>query len=61
MPTGGVTPANLADYLALPCVTACGGTWIASADAIREHRWDAITAAAADATAIVETSRTAAS
>ncbi|HEY5628849.1 MAG TPA: bifunctional 4-hydroxy-2-oxoglutarate aldolase/2-dehydro-3-deoxy-phosphogluconate aldolase [Candidatus Limnocylindrales bacterium] len=52
VPTGGVTPANLAEYLALPAVAACGGTWIAPADAIRAHRWDEITRAAAEAMAI---------
>lgn len=30
MPTGGVTPDNLAGYLSRPCVAACGGTWIAT-------------------------------
>ncbi len=52
VPTGGVTAANLADYLAVPSVVACGGTWIAPSDAIREHRWDAIAASAAEAVAI---------
>ena len=28
MPTGGITPTNLADYLACPSVFACGGSWI---------------------------------
>jgi 2-dehydro-3-deoxyphosphogluconate aldolase/(4S)-4-hydroxy-2-oxoglutarate aldolase len=28
MPTGGVTAQNLGEYLALPSVAACGGTWI---------------------------------
>lgn len=28
MPTGGVTPDNLGDYLALPAVAACGGSWM---------------------------------
>lgn len=28
IPTGGVTAANLPDYLALPCVVACGGSWM---------------------------------
>jgi 2-dehydro-3-deoxyphosphogluconate aldolase / (4S)-4-hydroxy-2-oxoglutarate aldolase len=28
VPTGGVTVENLADYLALPSVVACAGTWI---------------------------------
>lgn len=56
VPTGGVTPANLADYLAVPAVAACGGTWIAPSDAIREHRWDAIASSAAGAVAIVRAS-----
>lgn len=30
MPTGGLTPDNLADYLSRPQVAACGGTWIAT-------------------------------
>ena len=51
MPTGGVTPRNLAEYLAIPAVTACGGTWLARGDAIRDHRWAEITAAAASAVA----------
>ena len=53
VPTGGVTPANLAEYLSVPAVTACGGTWIAPADAIRGHRWDEIAHTAAEAMAIV--------
>jgi 2-dehydro-3-deoxyphosphogluconate aldolase/(4S)-4-hydroxy-2-oxoglutarate aldolase len=57
VPTGGVTAANLAEYLAVPAVVACGGTWIAPADAIREHRWEAITAAAAEAVAIGRAAR----
>lgn len=28
IPTGGVGPANLNDYLALPSVLACGGSWM---------------------------------
>ena len=28
IPTGGVTAANLRDYLAEPSVIACGGSWI---------------------------------
>ena len=28
MPTGGVSPDNLADYLAVPHVIACGGSWL---------------------------------
>lgn len=28
MPTGGINPANIKDYLAIPRVLACGGTWM---------------------------------
>lgn len=34
VPTGGVTADNLADYLALPSVVACGGTWLAKPDVL---------------------------
>ena len=42
MPTGGVTPLNLGEYLAIPQVIACGGTWIAPTRAIANHEWDLI-------------------
>ena len=31
MPTGGIHAGNLADYLALPSVLACGGSWMVKA------------------------------
>ena len=34
MPTGGVNAANVADYLAVPEVVCCGGTWIVPKDAL---------------------------
>jgi 2-dehydro-3-deoxyphosphogluconate aldolase/(4S)-4-hydroxy-2-oxoglutarate aldolase len=39
IPTGGVSIANLADWLAEPAVAAVGGTWIASRGMIREGDW----------------------
>lgn len=44
MPTGGVTLANIADYLALPAVLACGGTWLAPTDLIANGDFDSIAA-----------------
>lgn len=52
MPTGGINIGNLAAYLALPNVIAAGGTWIATADAIKNQRWDEITGLAAQAVKI---------
>ena len=39
MPTGGVSMANLADYLAEKLIACVGGTWIASREAIAEKKW----------------------
>ena len=43
VPTGGITPENLADYLALPCVAACGGTYIAPEKLLQAGDFAAIT------------------
>jgi 2-dehydro-3-deoxyphosphogluconate aldolase/(4S)-4-hydroxy-2-oxoglutarate aldolase len=53
-PTGGVNEANLRAYLALPNVVAVGGSWLASAAEIAAGQWDAITAKAAKAMALVK-------
>jgi len=34
MPTGGIGPKNLADYLALPAVRAVGGSWMVPRDVL---------------------------
>ncbi|TQM37353.1 bifunctional 4-hydroxy-2-oxoglutarate aldolase/2-dehydro-3-deoxy-phosphogluconate aldolase [Pseudonocardia cypriaca] len=52
MPTGGVRPENVAEYLALPNVFAVGGTWIAPRSDITEGRWDAIAERARAAAAL---------
>jgi 2-dehydro-3-deoxyphosphogluconate aldolase/(4S)-4-hydroxy-2-oxoglutarate aldolase len=57
VPTGGITPDNLADYARQPNVVACGGSWIASREAISAHRFDAIVAAARDACRILRQAR----
>jgi 2-dehydro-3-deoxyphosphogluconate aldolase / (4S)-4-hydroxy-2-oxoglutarate aldolase len=42
MPTGGVTPDNLPDYLSRPQVAACGGTWIATAALLAEGAYETV-------------------
>jgi 2-dehydro-3-deoxyphosphogluconate aldolase/(4S)-4-hydroxy-2-oxoglutarate aldolase len=49
IPLGGVLPANLAEYLALPLVGAVGGTWIAERKLIQTKAWDEITRLAREA------------
>ena len=53
MPTGGVSAANLPDYLALPAVHACGGTWMVEGKLIAGGQFAEITRLAAEARAIV--------
>jgi 2-dehydro-3-deoxyphosphogluconate aldolase/(4S)-4-hydroxy-2-oxoglutarate aldolase len=57
MPTGGVSAANLSDYLALPSVLACGGSWLTPKDAIAAGNYGAITELAAEAVAIARSVR----
>ena len=52
MPTGGVSPANLSEYLAVPAVLACGGSWLTPKEAIEAGDFGAITQLAKDAIAI---------
>ncbi|MEP3891471.1 MAG: bifunctional 4-hydroxy-2-oxoglutarate aldolase/2-dehydro-3-deoxy-phosphogluconate aldolase [Hellea sp.] len=54
MPTGGVSPANLSEYLAVPAVLACGGSWLTPKDAIEAGDFAAITKLAKDAIAIAQ-------
>lgn len=42
IPTGGVSPKNLADFLALPCVPAVGGSWMVPAQAVDNQEFDKI-------------------
>jgi len=49
MPTGGVSPANLKDYLSVPAVLACGGSWLTPKAAIDARDFGAITTLAKDA------------
>ena len=52
MPTGGVKPANLADYLRQTNVAACGGTWIVPPELLKEEKYDEIEALARAAAAL---------
>lgn len=52
LPTGGIGPENLSNYLGLPNVLACGGSWIAEPALVRASRFDEITRLAAEAVAL---------
>ncbi|HHI5411340.1 TPA: bifunctional 4-hydroxy-2-oxoglutarate aldolase/2-dehydro-3-deoxy-phosphogluconate aldolase [Vibrio metoecus] len=42
MPTGGISAANIQDYLAISRVLACGGTWMVPGQLIDEQNWPEI-------------------
>lgn len=41
-PTGGLGPTNYRQFLALPNVICCGGSWMVAADLVAAERWDYI-------------------
>ena len=55
MPTGGVNLSNVGDYLAVPEIVCCGGTWIVPKDALAAGDYATIEKLAAEAAAIVRT------
>jgi len=57
MPTGGISPGNLAEYLAVPAVLACGGSWLTPADAIATGDYAQITRLAQEAVEIASNAR----
>ena len=51
-PTGGVTVESAPQFLALPNVVVCGGTWLTPADAVAKGDWAHISKLAKEASAI---------
>ncbi len=42
IPTGGINPGNVADYLSNPQVIACGGSWMIKPEWIQEKNYQSI-------------------
>jgi 2-dehydro-3-deoxyphosphogluconate aldolase / (4S)-4-hydroxy-2-oxoglutarate aldolase len=53
VPTGGITAGVLADYLAVPQVLACGGSWMVKPELLSAGDFDRVQSLAEQATAIV--------
>jgi 2-dehydro-3-deoxyphosphogluconate aldolase/(4S)-4-hydroxy-2-oxoglutarate aldolase len=51
-PTGGITAETAPQFLALPNVKVCGGSWLTPADAVEKGDWARITRLAREATAL---------
>ena len=57
LPTGGVSEANLKDFISNKSVAAIGGSWVCKKDDIANHDWDKITALSANAVKIIKETR----
>lgn len=57
MPTGGITPKNVGDYLKYDRILACGGTWMVKEEMIKEGDFDKIRHLSQEAAKIVKKSR----
>lgn len=51
-PTGGITLQSAPEFLVLPNVKVCGGSWLTPSDAVRQGDWARITRLAAEAAAL---------
>ncbi len=51
-PTGGISVQTATNYLSLPNVVVCGGSWLTPTDAMARGDWPRITSLAAQATAL---------
>jgi 2-dehydro-3-deoxyphosphogluconate aldolase / (4S)-4-hydroxy-2-oxoglutarate aldolase len=49
MPSGGINPDTMTDYLTLPSVPAISGSWMVDPALLRSGLWDEVTIRAADA------------
>jgi 2-dehydro-3-deoxyphosphogluconate aldolase/(4S)-4-hydroxy-2-oxoglutarate aldolase len=42
VPTGGITPENLGDYLKFNQVLACGGSWMVTKELLANKQFDKV-------------------
>ncbi len=54
MPTGGISPFNLKDYLSCPAVLACGGSWMVKGQLIKDGNFAEITRLCREARSLVK-------
>lgn len=57
MPTGGINPTKVVDYLKCDKIFCAGGSWMVKGDLINAHDWDKITSLVREAAGIVKSVR----
>lgn len=58
LPTGGVSEANLNEFVSNKSVIAVGGSWVCKKDDILNHDWEKITKLSGNAVRIIKETRT---
>jgi 2-dehydro-3-deoxyphosphogluconate aldolase/(4S)-4-hydroxy-2-oxoglutarate aldolase len=54
LPTGGVNADNLGEFLGVPSVLACGGSWMVEPSLLRQGRFDEVERLAREAVAVAQ-------
>ena len=54
MPTGGINPENVKEYLKFDKILACGGSWMVAGNLVKEGKFDEIAKLVAEAKDIVK-------
>ena len=54
MPTGGINAQNIRDYLAIPQVVACGGSWMVEKSLLDAQNWAEVERLSREAVATVQ-------
>jgi 2-dehydro-3-deoxyphosphogluconate aldolase/(4S)-4-hydroxy-2-oxoglutarate aldolase len=57
IPTGGISASNLASYLVLPQVLACGGSWMVSKELLAGGDFESISRLTSEAVTVVAAAR----
>jgi 2-dehydro-3-deoxyphosphogluconate aldolase/(4S)-4-hydroxy-2-oxoglutarate aldolase len=57
MPTGGITPENVSEYLKFPKVLACGGSWMVTKELLAAKQFEKITALSKQAVELAKAAR----
>ena len=57
IPTGGIDTKNIGDYLALPQVVACGGSWMVKPELMKENNFAEVKRLSVEAVKLVENLR----
>lgn len=55
MPTGGISPTNVVDYLSLDSVFCCGGSWLAPENLMQQEQWGEIEGRISSVTTLINT------